>query len=305
MRKRDRLACLLASLFIVSVAAGTAVAADKRDTEAAKLFYEGNYEGAVKLFIALALETKNPAYMCNIGRCYARLGRVDDAINNIRDCLAQAKLDPRKRTEYQGQLDELVARGRTAPGATTPADEPSAAASSSPAAAAAVAEHAGAAATAAARVRAAAAARVRAAPPLQQQQPGGWGPPPRSSSPTAAALATSRRACPLPVRPRRRAASARVRTSPAAWAGRHRHGRGVRPDGQERVQRRLEAVRSQAREGGEAEQHHPARRLRRRRPRPRHGAHHGLTSGPSDGSRASSGVTVIASPTGAGLGWTF
>jgi hypothetical protein len=99
-------------LVLVSMA-GTAGAADKR-ADAARLYRDGKYDEALKLFQELSLETHNPGYLCNIGRCQDKLGLVDDAISNIQQCLAQANPEPAKRAEYEALIGQLEARRRTA-----------------------------------------------------------------------------------------------------------------------------------------------------------------------------------------------
>jgi hypothetical protein len=90
-----------------------AVAADKR-SDAARLYREGKYDDALKLFQDLAVETHNPGYLCNIGRCQDKLNRVDEAVTNIQQCLAQANPDGAKRAEYEALLGQLEARRRLA-----------------------------------------------------------------------------------------------------------------------------------------------------------------------------------------------
>ena len=58
--------------------------------------------------------------MCEIGRCHYRLGRTDEAIKNLRDCLAQAKLDAKKRREFRALLTELESGQPTAQAALGP-----------------------------------------------------------------------------------------------------------------------------------------------------------------------------------------
>jgi hypothetical protein len=109
-------------LLLLGLAIATpAAAADKRDEEAARLFYSANYQQALDLYVDLMVEKKNPAYMCNIGRCYARLGRTDEAIKNVRDCLARAKLSSSKKTEYAEILKDLQSAAPAPADASPPA----------------------------------------------------------------------------------------------------------------------------------------------------------------------------------------
>lgn len=117
------LAGVLVALTTLAVPVASVAAPAERDRQAGQLFYEGRYEEALKIYIELAFETKRPEYMCNIGRCYARLGRIDEAIHNMRDCLAQAPLDARKRAEYETHVRALEAQrsqGGAAPVPSTP-----------------------------------------------------------------------------------------------------------------------------------------------------------------------------------------
>jgi tetratricopeptide (TPR) repeat protein len=82
-------------------------APDPRNVEADRLFYLGKYQEALQLYEELASEKNSPAYLCNVGRCYARLGKPDEAIENMRACLAGANLDRNKRSEYETRIRDL------------------------------------------------------------------------------------------------------------------------------------------------------------------------------------------------------
>ena len=89
--------------------ASEAQAANPRETEAARLFLNGQYPDALKIYVDLAVATGDPAYMCEIGRCYSRMGKPEEASRNLRDCLSQAKLTPKKKREYQALQAEVEA----------------------------------------------------------------------------------------------------------------------------------------------------------------------------------------------------
>jgi hypothetical protein len=116
---------LAAGVLAGSALASPARAADPRETEAARQFYAGRYEEALATYVDLAVSTRNPAYMCEIGRCHSRLGRSDEAIRNLRDCLGQARLDPKKRREFKALLTELESGGQ-APGGAQAGQPPAA-----------------------------------------------------------------------------------------------------------------------------------------------------------------------------------
>jgi hypothetical protein len=113
-------AAALSGLVLVSPAR----AADPRETAAARQFFAGRYEEALASYVDLAVTTRNPIYMCEIGRCQNRLGRNDEAVRNLRDCLSQAKLLPKKRQEFRALLTEIEGQGQAgaaAPGQPGPA----------------------------------------------------------------------------------------------------------------------------------------------------------------------------------------
>jgi hypothetical protein len=121
MNKSIGVAALLAGLVATGVTT-PARAADPREKQAARLFYGGKYEQALNVYIDLAASTGNAIYVCEIGRCYQKLGKADEAIGNLRDCLAQAKLEPTKRAAYRSMLAELESRKQ--PAAPAPAAAP-------------------------------------------------------------------------------------------------------------------------------------------------------------------------------------
>ena len=126
MTRRVSSLTLFGALVVGAVAAlgSAAWAADPRETQAARSFYAGKYEDALSAYVDLAASTGNPMYMCEIGRCQSRLGRNDEAVRNVRDCLAQAKLAPKKRTEFKALLTELESGRAGMPAAAPPAGAP-------------------------------------------------------------------------------------------------------------------------------------------------------------------------------------
>jgi hypothetical protein len=98
-------------------------AASPRETEAARLFFAGQYPDALKIYVDLAVATGDPVYMCEIGRCYHRMGKLEEASRNLRDCLTQAQLAPKRKRELQTLQAEVEAArkaGTPAPGVPAP-----------------------------------------------------------------------------------------------------------------------------------------------------------------------------------------
>jgi hypothetical protein len=118
------LSTLALALGFLAAGGSPARAADPRETQAARNFYAGKYEDALSAYVDLAASTGNPIYMCEIGRCQSRLGRNDEAVRNLRDCLAQAKLLPKKRSEFKALLTDLESGRAAAPTAAPPAGAP-------------------------------------------------------------------------------------------------------------------------------------------------------------------------------------
>src|SRR5688572_26733807 len=81
-----------AGLVLSFVAAAGAGAAPAREKEASRLFFSGKVQEALAIYVDLVVETANPIYMCEIGRCQQRLGHLVEARRNVRECLAAAKL---------------------------------------------------------------------------------------------------------------------------------------------------------------------------------------------------------------------
>jgi hypothetical protein len=99
----------LAAAVAITSSGGAAQAANPRETEAAKLFFAGQYPEALKIYVDLAVATGDPSYMCEIGRCYSRMGKPEEASRNLRDCLSQATLTPKKKREFQALQTEVEA----------------------------------------------------------------------------------------------------------------------------------------------------------------------------------------------------
>jgi hypothetical protein len=123
-----------AGLVLSLVAAAGAGAAPAKEKEASRLFFSGKVQEALAIYVDLVVETANPIYMCEIGRCQQRLGHLVEARRNVRECLAAAKLTAAKKRQFQAVLAEIEAAART-PGAASAAvpDAPAAATPAAPA----------------------------------------------------------------------------------------------------------------------------------------------------------------------------
>jgi hypothetical protein len=125
-----------AGLWLLVWSAAPAAAAGSKEKDASRLFFSGKYQDALAIYVDLAVETSNPIYMCEIGRCHQRLGNLVEARRNVRECLAAARLTPAKKRQYQAVLAEIEAAASQAP-AAAPAAVPPPAATEPPAAASA------------------------------------------------------------------------------------------------------------------------------------------------------------------------
>jgi hypothetical protein len=126
----------IALLVVVSLmaAAGAQAAPAAKEKEASRLFFGGRFGEALAIYVDLAVETSNPIYMCEIGRCHQRLGNLIEARRNVSECLAAAKLTPAKKRQFQAVLAEIDAAAARAPAAATaPAPPPPAATPGAPA----------------------------------------------------------------------------------------------------------------------------------------------------------------------------
>src|ERR1700748_1980236 len=74
-----------------SAVGGAAHAADKTELKAREAFAAGKYDDALELFAKLYAETLHPVYLRNIGRCYQKLQKPDQAIDKFREYLAKEK----------------------------------------------------------------------------------------------------------------------------------------------------------------------------------------------------------------------
>jgi tetratricopeptide (TPR) repeat protein len=97
---------------VVSVTSAPALAApvDKREREARADFAAGRYQKAVDTFAQLFADTGDPLYLRNIGRCYQKMKRAQEAIDSFQEYLLKAKnLSKPERQEIEGYVKEMQA----------------------------------------------------------------------------------------------------------------------------------------------------------------------------------------------------
>ena len=95
-------AALLAGALPVRVAEAAASKA-----QADRAFAEARYEEALALYQELFGSTKRPVFQCHVGRSLHRLGRFEEAAQNLRACLSATALEPRARTEFAPVQEEV------------------------------------------------------------------------------------------------------------------------------------------------------------------------------------------------------
>ena len=87
-RRLTLLLCLLAPLLVASPA--QAAGRDSKERAARKACLSGNAEKRVALLSDLFLDTGDPNYIYNQGRCYEQGHRREDAIASFREYLLKA-----------------------------------------------------------------------------------------------------------------------------------------------------------------------------------------------------------------------
>lgn len=97
---------------------------DKREVEARKDFAAGRYEQAADLFAELFAQTGDPIYLRNLGRCFQKLKRPQEAINNFQEYLSKApNLSAAERDQISGFIKEMqdLMAAQAPPASPTPA----------------------------------------------------------------------------------------------------------------------------------------------------------------------------------------
>jgi len=119
------LGIVLAGSLAFPAASSPALAAGLSDQEetdgstALRLYKEGRYEDAAKIFVALSVAHPDMlVFIRNTGACYYYLHRVEPALSSLREYLMRNKdISPDERAEVQGWITELEQIRRTTAGA--------------------------------------------------------------------------------------------------------------------------------------------------------------------------------------------
>ena len=83
---------------------------DKRELEARADFAAGRYQKAVDTFAQLFADTGDPLYLRNIGRCYQKMKRAQEAIDSFQEYLLKGKnLSKSERSEIEAYIKEMQA----------------------------------------------------------------------------------------------------------------------------------------------------------------------------------------------------
>jgi hypothetical protein len=118
-RKPSRIRRKRVAFQVVVIAVGLSWAAlalaGEGDKVAAKAHYEAankyydlhEYEDAVKEYKAAYFAKPDPAFLFNIGQCYRKLGKADQAIDFFREYLKKASPDDPNRANAEARVREL------------------------------------------------------------------------------------------------------------------------------------------------------------------------------------------------------
>jgi tetratricopeptide (TPR) repeat protein len=108
-----RLSLTAAALVTVSAATSApalAAPVDKRELDARADFAAGRYQKAVDTFAQLFADTGDPLYLRNIGRCYQKMKRAQEATDSFQEYLLKGKnLSKSERSEIEGYIKEMQA----------------------------------------------------------------------------------------------------------------------------------------------------------------------------------------------------
>jgi tetratricopeptide (TPR) repeat protein len=100
------------------LAAGLSAKDNARARQARKLYKEGQYEEAAKVFSNLSLDYPDKlVFTRNLGACYYYLRRPDPALSNLREYLQRSQdITPQDRREVEGWIAEMeTLRSQAAP----------------------------------------------------------------------------------------------------------------------------------------------------------------------------------------------
>lgn len=85
-------------------------AKDDREIQARAHYAAGRFQEAVDLFARLYAEGADPVYLRNIGRCYQKLERPEDAIRSFEAYLEKTpNIAPKERKEVEGYIRQMNA----------------------------------------------------------------------------------------------------------------------------------------------------------------------------------------------------
>ena len=103
-----RIALSLVLFLIPSISQRAVAQQDDVELRARALYTGGEYQEALGLYTKLYARTHHPTYIRNIGRCYQKLGKPDEAISFFREYLNKAEnLEPKSRAEVEGFIGEM------------------------------------------------------------------------------------------------------------------------------------------------------------------------------------------------------
>jgi tetratricopeptide (TPR) repeat protein len=95
---------------LLTVVPARAAPLDKREIQARADFAAGRYQQAVEKFAELYAQTADPVFLRNIGRCYQKMKRPQEAIDRFNDYLHKATdLSPGERAEIEGYIKDMEA----------------------------------------------------------------------------------------------------------------------------------------------------------------------------------------------------
>jgi tetratricopeptide (TPR) repeat protein len=109
MRARAWLLLVVIGALLIAVRA-RAAPLDKREIQARADFAAGRYQRAVEKFAELYAQTADPVFLRNIGRCYQKMKRPQEAIDRFNDYLHKATdVSSVERAEIEGYIKEMEA----------------------------------------------------------------------------------------------------------------------------------------------------------------------------------------------------
>jgi tetratricopeptide (TPR) repeat protein len=101
---------MLAVLMTSGAAAAAPASVKQKEKTAKRLCSQGDYQEGVQILAELFVETSDPTYVYNQGRCYQQNGRAEQALNRFREYLRQAKdLPPGAKAGVERYIAECEA----------------------------------------------------------------------------------------------------------------------------------------------------------------------------------------------------